>query len=139
MVSVIKKLWNAPWVWEIVRFGLVGVANTLCYFLFYRLFLLGMYYLAAHTLAFAVSVVFSFFMNCYFTFRVKPTWKRFLMFPSTTLVNFVVSTVGSIILVQAIHVSEKWATLLAALVAIPFTFLLTRLVLQGKTEGTINA
>lgn len=118
----------------LLRFVVVGVANTAVYYVVYRLLLLALPYLPAHLLAYAVGIVFSFFANSFFTFRVRPTWRRFLAFPLTTLVNFVVVTVGSVLLVERGWVDERWATLLMTVVAIPVTFLLTRFVLTSGRD-----
>lgn len=117
------------------RFVLVGLANTLVYYVAYRLLLLVLPYLPAHVLAYGLGIVFSFFANSLFTFGVRPTWRRFLAFPLTTLANFVVVTVGSVAMVEPGWVDERWATLLMTVAAIPVTFLLTRLVL---TSGRIT-
>ncbi|MEL4359417.1 MULTISPECIES: GtrA family protein [unclassified Luteococcus] len=114
---------------RLVRFGLVGVANTAVYYLCYRLFLLLLPYLAAHLIAWALSVVFSFFLNCWFTYRVRPTWRRFLGFPLSTLVNLTFTTLGSVLLVEAVSFDERYATLLMGILAIPFTFAVTTVVL----------
>lgn len=117
---------------QVVRFGITGVANTACYYLTYRLFLLFLPYLPAHLIAWAVSVVFSFFMNCWFTFKVRPTLKRFLAFPASSLTNLLLTTVGSVILVDGIRVDERYATLIMGIIAIPFTFLVTAFILRPK-------
>lgn len=118
------------------RFVLVGLANTLVYYVAYRLLLLVLPYLPAHVLAYGLGIVFSFFANSLFTFGVRPTWRRFLAFPLTTLFNFVVVTAGSVALVEPGWVDERWATLLMTVAAIPVTFLLTRLVLtSGRITG----
>lgn len=119
----------------LARFLAVGVANTLVYYLAYRLLLLGLPYLPAHLLAFGVGIVFSFFANSLFTFRVRPTWRRFLVFPSTTLANLLLVTLGSVLLVERGWVDERWATLLMTVAAVPVTFLLTRLVLTSRRDG----
>lgn len=119
----------------LARFLAVGVANTLVYYLVYRLLLLGLPYLPAHLLAFGVGIVFSFFANSLFTFRVRPTWRRFLVFPSTTLANLLLVTLGSVLLVERDWVDERWATLLMTVAAVPVTFLLTRLVLTSRRAG----
>lgn len=118
-----------------LRFVLVGVANTVVYYAAYRLLLLGLPYLPAHLLAYALGVVLSFFANSLFTFGVPATWRRFLFFPSTTLFNFLVVTVGSVLLVERGWVDERYATLLMTIAAVPVTFLLTRLVLTSRREG----
>lgn len=119
----------------LARFLAVGVANTLVYYLVYRLLLLGLPYLPAHLLAFGVGIVFSFFANSLFTFRVRPTWRRFLVFPTTTLANLLLVTLGSVLLVERDWVDERWATLLMTVAAVPITFLLTRLVLTSRRAG----
>lgn len=118
-----------PKMWQLFKFCVVGTANTAFYYATYRLFLQGLPYMAAHILAWCCAIVFSFYLNCYFTFKVKPTWKRFIVFPSTTLANFLVTTVGAYLLIEYLAVSDKYGTLLASLVAIPLTFTLTHLVL----------
>lgn len=119
---------------QVLRFGIVGVANTAVYYACYRLFLLVLPYLPAHLIAWALSVVFSFFINCWFTFRVRPTLKRFLAFPATTLVNLLFTTVGSVILVSGLQFDERYATLIMGIIAIPFTFALTRFILRDRPE-----
>lgn len=117
------------------RFVLVGIANTLTYYAVYRLLLLVLPYLPAHVLAYGVGIVFSFFANSLFTFGVRPTWRRFLAFPLTTVFNFVVVTAGSVLLVERGWLDERWATLVMTVVAIPVTFLLTRRVLTAGRAG----
>jgi putative flippase GtrA len=121
---------------RLIRFGLVGVANTAVYYVFYRILLIFWPYLAAHLVAWALSVVFSFLANCYFTYRVRPTWKKFVAFPATTLVNVAFSTLGSILLVEGLHVDDRYATVLAGIAAIPFTYLLTSTILTSQRLET---
>lgn len=114
---------------EVVRFGIVGVANTAVYYGVYRLLLMFMSYLLAHLIAWAVSVVFSYFMSCYFTYKVRPSWKTFLAFPSTTLVNLAFTTFGTVLLVEVFVVSKLIAPIICGILAIPFTFALAKFIL----------
>ena len=117
---------------EVVRFGLVGVVNTLFYYASYLLLVLVLPYLVAHVLAFAVAMTASFFLNCRFTYRTRPTWRKFLLFPLTVAANFLITTVGVAVLVELLDVDERVAPLVAAVAAIPLTFLATRAVLVGR-------
>src|SRR6202161_2091181 len=60
-----------PMVAQFVKFGIVGVSNTLLTFLVYTLLLkgLGLWYLAASAIGFAVGAVNGFLLNRRWTFR----------------------------------------------------------------------
>lgn len=132
MEGRLRRLVRHPTVGQLVRFGLVGVANTGVYYGLYRILLPVMPYLAAHLTAWALSVVFSFYLNCWFTYRVRPTLKRFLAFPLTTLVNVAFTTLGSYVLVSRWGADQRYVTLVMGILAIPVTFLVARLVLVGR-------
>ncbi|MGW5423130.1 GtrA family protein [Streptomyces sp. NPDC003943] len=117
--------------WQVVRFGLVGVVNTGTYYGLYLLFGRWVPYIVAHVLAFALSMVGSFFLTSYFTYRTRPTWKKFLLFPLTNAANFVITTVGVYVLVGLVGVDSTYAPLIAAAAAIPVTFVLSRTIMLG--------
>lgn len=117
---------------ELLRFCLVGVANTAIYYGCYLVLLMLLPYLVAHLVAWAISVVGSFLLNCAFTYRVQPTWQRFFLFPLTTLANLAMTTFGVWAFVELAGVDKRLAPLIAGILAIPATFLLTRFVLTGR-------
>lgn len=114
------------------KFTVVGFINTGVYYVLYLLFREVMPYIAAHLVATAFAMVGSFFLNTYWTFRTKPTWRKFAIFPLTNLTNYVVQTVGLFALVEFLSVDERIAPLIAAVVAIPITFLLSRKILLER-------
>ncbi|WP_371678569.1 GtrA family protein [Streptomyces sp. NBC_01276] len=118
---------------QIFRFALVGGVNTGTFFALYLLLHPWMPYFAAYTLAFVLSMIGSFFMNTYFTYRTRPTWKKFLLFPLTNVTNYVIQSVGLYALVTWAGMDTRIAPLVAAVVAIPFTFLLSRKILIPGT------
>lgn len=117
------------------RFVVVGVVNTGVYYVFYLLVHTFAPYLVAHLVGLAVSMVVSFFLNCYWTFRTRPTWRKFVVFPLTNATNYVLMTVGVIVLVEWLHLGQRIAPLIAAVAAIPVTFVLSRWVLIGRPVG----
>ncbi|MEU3466799.1 GtrA family protein [Streptomyces sp. NPDC006687] len=123
---------------QVFRFALVGGVNTGTFFVIYLLLHPWMPYFAAYTLAFVLSMVGSFFMNTYFTYRTRPTWKKFLLFPLTNVTNYVIQSAGLYALVTWAGMDTKIAPLAAAVVAIPFTFLLSRKILT-RGAGTASA
>jgi putative flippase GtrA len=117
---------------QIARFALVGGVNTLTFYACYLPLHRSLPYFAAYTVGFVLSMVGSFFLNTYFTYRTRPTWKKFLLFPLTQVTNYVVQSVGLVVLVSWLGLNSTGAPLLAALLAIPFTFLVSRWVLLPR-------
>lgn len=118
--------------WELVRFGAVGLTNTAVYFGCFIALHSVLAYLVAHVMAFAVSIVVSFFLNCAFTFRVRPTWGRFVRFPLSNLTTFLVMTAGVSLLVEGFDADPDIAALVSALVGVPVSYVVSRLLLVGR-------
>lgn len=130
-----RKLLNHEIFGESIKFIIVGVFNTIHHYLWYLLFteVFDIFYLIGHIMAFLISLVGSFYLNTYFTYRTKPNWSKFFRFPLTYIVNITVSTSALFILRDIFYINNKVAPLLASAVAIPFTFLISRKIL--KSEG----
>ncbi|MGW4721724.1 GtrA family protein [Streptomyces sp. NPDC004291] len=120
---------------EIFRFALVGGVNTGTFFGCYLLLHPWMPYFAAYSLAFLLSMVGSFFLNTYFTYRTRPTWKKFALFPLTNVTNYLVQSVGLYALVTWAGMDDRIAPLVAAVVAIPFTYLISQRILVPRGTG----
>ena len=82
---------------EIIKFIIVGGINTLNYYIVYLLLLklFHVNYMISHIAGFLVSFVISYYLNCYFVYKVRPTLKKFLSFPLTQVINL-----------SLIHISE---------------------------------
>ncbi|MEU1011126.1 GtrA family protein [Streptomyces sp. NPDC088810] len=117
---------------QILTFAVVGVVNTATYYCLYLLFLTGFPYLAAHVLAFLLSMIGSFFLNARFTYRIRPTWQKFLLFPLTNVTNFLITTAGVYLIVDVLHAGSRFAPLLASAMAVPVTYLVSRWVMLPK-------
>jgi putative flippase GtrA len=117
------------------RFVVVGVVNTAVYYALYLLMHAVIPYLAAHLIAIFIAMVGSFFLNCYWTFQTPPTWRKFALFPLTNATNYIVTTLGVIVLIEWFGVDQRWAPLIAAAAAIPVTFVLSRRVLTGTHKS----
>ncbi|MFE1310123.1 GtrA family protein [Streptomyces sp. NPDC058755] len=118
---------------QIVTFAAVGVINTATYYCLYLLFLTWLPYLAAHILAFLLSMIGSFFLNAHFTYRTRPTWRKFLLFPLTNATNFLITTAGVYVIVDVLHAGSRFAPLLASAAAIPVTFVVSRWVMLPRS------
>ena len=120
---------------ETIKFIIVGFFNTFHYYVWYLLFteILNINYLIGHIIAFLISMVGSFYLNTYFTYRSKPSWRKFFQFPLTYVVNIAVSTSALYILRELFQFDNKIAPLLAAGAAIPFTFIISRKILKSQS------
>ncbi len=128
----VKKKSNT---FNFLRFGIIGVINTIHYYIWYLLLLwLKVPYVISHTIAFTFSMIGSYFLNCFFTFKVKPTLKKFIKYPLTTLANYLISTFSLILLVNILKISPSIAALLASILPIPITFMLTHKVLSSDVH-----
>lgn len=123
---------------RIVRFGVVGVINTGTYYALYLLMQPVLPYLVAHVCSFALAMVGSYFLNCYFTFRTRPSWRSFLLFPFSNAANFVITTLGLYVFVQHLGMDERVAAIPAAAIAIPITFLVAQLTLTGGNRQRLD-
>jgi putative flippase GtrA len=120
---------------EFIKFIVIGVINTFNYYMIY-LFLHAVAtfsYMSAHVIAFLFSFVLSFFLNSYFTFKVKPTLSKFLKFPLSQAFNFSVSSLFMYVFVEYFHINSTITPILAVLIAVPMTFTVTGKILKKES------
>ena len=115
----------------LLRYALVGVVNAATYYVVYLAVLGEVGYLTAHIVGLGAAMVVSFFLNCRVTFRVRPTWQRFVLYPASQAVNIAATTIGVVGLVT-LGVDERIAPLVAAVLAVPASFVAARFVLSRQ-------
>lgn len=122
---------------EFNRFVVVGVINTITYYSIYLMLhkWAELSYLSAHVLGFLISLNVSFFLNSYVTYKVKPTFKKYLLFPLTQLVNMSVSTILIYVFVEFFHLSSSIAPFAAVLFTVPITFLVSTRIMKGPARS----
>lgn len=118
--------------YEVIKFVIVGSMNTLNYYIVYLclLKLLEMNYLVSHISGFIISFVISYYLNCYFVYKVTPTWSKFLKFPLTQVVNMGMQTLLLYIFVQWFGISSVIAPFAGLIITIPITFVLSKYILR---------
>ncbi|WP_079124846.1 GtrA family protein [Streptomyces lushanensis] len=121
---------------QLFRFALVGVVNTGTYYGCYLALLSRLPYVVSHVVAFLLSMVGSFFLTSRFTYRTRPTWRKFLLFPLTNAANFVITTSGVYLLVDVLRLGSRYAPLIAAAAAVPFTFVVSRTIMLRPDRHT---
>lgn len=118
---------------EFTRFILTGLLNTLNYYVIYTILLLtGLPYILSHLGGFILAFIISYFLNCHFVYRVRPTWSRFLKFPLTQVVNMGMQTILLFVFVDIFNWYEMIAPLPVLIVTVPVTYTITRWVLKDR-------
>ncbi|HDC5315343.1 TPA: flippase GtxA [Staphylococcus aureus] len=119
---------------EILKFIIVGGINTLNYYVVYLLLLklFHIEYMISHITGFIVAFVISYYLNCYFVYRVKPTWRKFISFPITQLVNASLQTVLLYVFVSWLNLPAEIASFAGLVITIPITFVLSKWILKDS-------
>lgn len=120
--------------WQFIKFGLVGVSNTLISYVCYvGCIFVGLHYFVANLIGFVISVLNSFYWNNKFVFKCKsderrallPTLlKTFVSYGSTGLVlNSILLWIG----VDMLNISEYIMPIINLVITIPLNFLMNKL------------
>ncbi|MCL9712165.1 flippase GtxA [Staphylococcus aureus] len=119
---------------KILKFIIVGGINTLNYYVVYLLLLklLHIEYMISHITGFLVAFVISYYLNCYFVYRVKPTWRKFISFPITQIVNVSLQTVLLYVFVSWLNLPAEIAPFAGLVITIPITFVLSKWILKDS-------
>ncbi|HCZ0584816.1 TPA: flippase GtxA [Staphylococcus aureus] len=119
---------------EILKFIIVGGINTLNYYVVYLLLLklLHIEYMISHITGFLVAFVISYYLNCYFVYRVKPTWRKFISFPITQIVNVSLQTVLLYVFVSWLNLPAEIAPFAGLIITLPITFILSKWILKDS-------
>ncbi|HDI6827573.1 TPA: flippase GtxA [Staphylococcus aureus] len=119
---------------EILKFIIVGGINTLNYYVVYLLLLklLHIEYMISHITGFIVAFVISYYLNCYFVYGVKPTWRKFISFPITQIVNISLQTVLLYVFVSWLNLPAEIAPFAGLIITIPITFILSKWILKDS-------
>ena len=119
---------------EILKFIIVGGINTLNYYVVYLLLLklLHIEYMISHITGFLVAFMISYYLNCYFVYRVKPTWRKFISFPITQIVNVSLQTVLLYVFVSWLNLPAEIAPFAGLVITIPITFILSKWILKDS-------
>ena len=127
---------------QFIKFGIVGVSNTLISYIVYYIFLkLGAHYLVASIIAFITSVLNSYFWNNRYVFRKKEgerrIWWRTLIktFISYAGTGLVLSNLLLILWIEVCGIPEELAPVINYMVTIPANFLINKFwAYRGRTK-----
>ena len=121
--------------WQFVRFAVNGCLSSAIHYGVYCLLLLWTYENVAYATGYIISFVINFFLTSYFTFRTKPTLKRFIGFSGSHAVNFGLHIILFNVMLQ-LGVHRLIAPLFVIFIAMVVQFTILRWVFRPKSETT---
>lgn len=119
------------WGYQFIKFGIVGLSNTIISFaVYYILLYLQVNYIIANTMGFIISVLNAYYWNNKYVFKskndtksgVRKLVKTFASYGST----FILSTILLVIMVHYLNISEIIAPVINLIITIPLNFLLNK-------------
>ena len=126
---------------QFVRFGIVGVSNTVIGYLLYTVSLLwlrkfgilsGIDYIVAQIIGFVLSVLWSFFWNNKVVFTLKEgqrrnVWKALLKtYISYSFTGVFLNSVLIVLWVQIFHISAFVAPIINLLISVPINYIINK-------------
>ncbi|EJG0887387.1 GtrA family protein [Vibrio parahaemolyticus] len=112
---------------KIVKFGSVGILNTLVsYLVFCVLIYFDVYYLTSSVLSFLVGSAFSYIMNSRYTFSVCANVRSFFKFITITAGSLFLSVLLLYIFKSTVGIHVLIAQILVVLIRFPIVYLLIK-------------
>ena len=114
---------------QFIKFGTVGVINTIDDYIFYRLCLLiKIDYKIAVTIAFILSSLIGYALQKKFVFKSKAKKRQSLVkFYVVYGSSYLLKLGLTILFVEVFHINENYAPLLTMFITIPYNFILSKI------------
>ncbi len=122
---------------KFVKFIAVGLGGTIFSYFCYLLLLNFLTYQQSYFISYALGIVYSYIFNSRFVFKAGLSIKKFLIFPSVYILQYLFSALGLFWLVDKLHLNASYAPIVVSVVTIPITFVVSKLVLETtKTRAS---
>ena len=114
------------WLKRFLKFGIVGVSNTLiAWITYYGLLFLGVHYQIANVAAFIISVTNAFIWNKFWVFKDRPVDKKtpikfFIIYGGNLLLSMLIAYIW----VDVLHWSEFLVPFVSLCITVPLNFIL---------------
>lgn len=117
---------------QIIKFGIVGLSNTLVSYIVYLIILfLGVHYIVGNIMGFILSVLNSFYWNNKYVFKEEQSnrvwWKALIKtYLSYGFTGIIISNIVLIVTVKLLNISTVIAPLFGLVITIPLNFLINK-------------
>lgn len=117
---------------QFLRFLIGGFLNTGLSYLLYLVFLNFWSYKVSYTLSFIIGIIVAYLYNSKWVFNSKLSWVKVLKYPLIYCIQYLLNLIALYALVEKMHINDKVSPLIATVLIIPVTFVLNKMILQGK-------
>lgn len=128
MKSLLKRLHE----FSFARFLASGAFNTLFTYALYLMLLNIINYKASYTITYIFGIFLSYILNRYFVFKSTTGSRSILLYPLVYVAQYLTSMGILWLWVDYLHLNEKAAPLIAILITIPITYLLSKAIFTKK-------
>lgn len=120
---------------EKTRYLLAGGFNTaLTLGIYWLLLFIDVRYIFAYSVSFVLGIFTSYALNTYLVFYRSWSWRKLSIFPSVHLVNYLIGTIVVWTWVSLFHFDAKTAPIVATLLIIPASFIMTRKLIKHEPK-----
>lgn len=122
---------NNPNVRRWLSFLVGGGLNTGCTYCLYLMLSYWIDYQVAYAIAYAAGIVFAYFFNSKFVFKVEQSLIGMVIYPTIYLVQYILGALLLNLLVEHLNLHKAIAPILVILLLLPSSYLLNRVVLKA--------
>lgn len=115
-----------------IRFLCGGAANTLLSYLLYLGLLQVLPYQVAYLSAYVAGIVFAYWVNAVFVFKIALSWRGLFAYPVVYIVQYLAAAALLEVLVRYAGVTPAFGPLIVTAVLLPLTYLMNKLVLHAS-------
>ena len=136
-MAILKKESHKTFVTQAIKFGLVGIPNTLIGMgtFAFLVYVCGIHYIVSNVISTALALLNSYLMNKYWTFKsAKHSFKEIVKFIIVFFMAFALQNTVLIFLKEHYHMKEIIAYIIAAVIYTGSGFLGNRCITFRKTN-----
>ena len=112
-------------------FGFLNTFNTAFFSWLGHLFLQDN---VAAVFGYGISLSIAFLLNCFFTFKIKPSMFSYFKFLISYIPSFIIYFLLTFLTINTLDIPQFWATVVAVAAGGPITFIIIKLYAFGQYE-----
>lgn len=123
-IKKVKSVFLSPAFGRFIAIGLINGFNAVFFsYMFSQILGVNISFI----IGYCISLTIAYFLNSFFVFKRRLTVERYCKFCLSYIPNFIIQNIGVFIIFNCLHCHEIIAFILAAVFAVPVTFIILNL------------